>query len=1055
MNYTEHKITLDIHDTVSQVSLCVKKGDTGRRLLVHLSENGYPYHISEDCNAVFTAKKPDGNIVYNACEISDCVIVYQLTEQTTTVQGRVDCEIRIYGGDGELITSPGFSLFVDETVYSDGDVVESAPEFTELQRLIEEVKEIIEAGGSVDEDQIIQMIEEYLTENPPAAGADGTDGEDGATFTPSVSTSGDLSWSNDKGLENPQTVNIMGPQGPEGPQGVQGETGPQGPQGVAGINGVTFIPSVTASGELIWTNDAGYPNPGAVNIMGPQGPQGETGPQGPQGETGPQGPQGATGLEGVTFIPTVTESGDLYWTNNAGYPNPDSVNIMGPQGPQGEQGPAGTSVSTVYAIPELRLTGDTTGISKEDKVYLSYVWRDIAKGEQRTGWCDLKWQGQTSINFPKKNYKITFYRDPYYENKEKVDFGFGKQSKYTLKGNYQDKTMVRNIIGGKLWGAVVNTRKVYSDVLGGAPNNGAIDGFPFVFYLNDEYVGLYTCNVDKGWMTGLDEDNPLHCLAGQDYQGDGFATDSFGRWVCELPDAWTDSLQTSFQNMLTFVATSTDEEFIASIDSYVDLESAIDYLCFIYLLGGLDSNGKNQTMVTWDGVKWYMSIYDQDSSLGASWTGSLDAATDVAYPDGYCQPTNTLLSRIWALFPGNIVERYNFLRKTVLSLDYITSEIKMFYNAIPQEDVVNNSKAWHGSATDGTSTINYYINWITERAVYVDAQVNSLLEGYVPCEGITLSASSLTFDALTKQTLTATVTPEDTSDSVVWHSSDEAVCTVNSNGVVTPVASGNAVITARCGSHSATCSVVVSENTIVWSAAATYYADDNGVIYSGDEHSTCNRYMSNKIRLQCGKSYVVGNLSIYSDYVVYNSSDEIVFAESNHTDYNMSGSVYFDIPDVVNEDFYLVMFMQEANFKNPTIAECEDSVWTYGDGKGGTGVKPIAWRTIAETGEILTNWQLEKNGYSNDGTTYWYGNNQWMTMHKIAVNAGQTVTISIAPNAVIAFYAEDGTYISGARNGNYTQTSYSQTAPDNAAYAVCWVRNYGGVTRDTAVITVE
>lgn len=38
----------------------------------------------------------------------------------------------------------------------------------------------------------------------------------GATFTPNVSTEGDLSFTNDKGLDNPETVNIRGPQGPKG-----------------------------------------------------------------------------------------------------------------------------------------------------------------------------------------------------------------------------------------------------------------------------------------------------------------------------------------------------------------------------------------------------------------------------------------------------------------------------------------------------------------------------------------------------------------------------------------------------------------------------------------------------------------------------------------------------------------------------------------------------------------------------------------------------------------------------------------------------------------------
>lgn len=50
-------------------------------------------------------------------------------------------------------------------------------------------------------------------------GKDGTDGEDGATFTPSVDSAGNLSWSNNKGLTNPPTVNIKGPKGDAGSGG--------------------------------------------------------------------------------------------------------------------------------------------------------------------------------------------------------------------------------------------------------------------------------------------------------------------------------------------------------------------------------------------------------------------------------------------------------------------------------------------------------------------------------------------------------------------------------------------------------------------------------------------------------------------------------------------------------------------------------------------------------------------------------------------------------------------------------------------------------------------
>lgn len=41
----------------------------------------------------------------------------------------------------------------------------------------------------------------------------GPQGENGATFTPYVDSNGNLSWSNDKGLPNPQTVKIKGADG--------------------------------------------------------------------------------------------------------------------------------------------------------------------------------------------------------------------------------------------------------------------------------------------------------------------------------------------------------------------------------------------------------------------------------------------------------------------------------------------------------------------------------------------------------------------------------------------------------------------------------------------------------------------------------------------------------------------------------------------------------------------------------------------------------------------------------------------------------------------------
>ena len=59
----------------------------------------------------------------------------------------------------------------------------------------------------------------------------GGKGDDGATFTPSVSADGIISWTNDKDLPNPEPVNIKGVKGDKGDKGDRGLQGIQGIQG--------------------------------------------------------------------------------------------------------------------------------------------------------------------------------------------------------------------------------------------------------------------------------------------------------------------------------------------------------------------------------------------------------------------------------------------------------------------------------------------------------------------------------------------------------------------------------------------------------------------------------------------------------------------------------------------------------------------------------------------------------------------------------------------------------------------------------------------------------
>lgn len=143
MTNSYYKISLDIHDHGSNVSLKAKKGDTGRLLYITLMDGSKPYTITGDCYAVFTAKKADGNILYNECSIIGNTICYAFTPQTTSSVGKAECEIKLYGADDKLLTSARFALLVGDTVYNEGDEVESEKEVTALTKLVSDATALI------------------------------------------------------------------------------------------------------------------------------------------------------------------------------------------------------------------------------------------------------------------------------------------------------------------------------------------------------------------------------------------------------------------------------------------------------------------------------------------------------------------------------------------------------------------------------------------------------------------------------------------------------------------------------------------------------------------------------------------------------------------------------------------------------------------------------------------------------------------------------------------------------------------------------------------------
>lgn len=117
MNSSNFRFTLDLHSIQSQYSIPAKVGDTGKTLLINLTDGGVPYFISNGCLAKLTIKRPGGTSVVADCPIrNNAVIEYKFDEKTCAESGIHNCDITLYSADGDVLGTPSFIIVSSERV---------------------------------------------------------------------------------------------------------------------------------------------------------------------------------------------------------------------------------------------------------------------------------------------------------------------------------------------------------------------------------------------------------------------------------------------------------------------------------------------------------------------------------------------------------------------------------------------------------------------------------------------------------------------------------------------------------------------------------------------------------------------------------------------------------------------------------------------------------------------------------------------------------------------------------------------------------------------------
>lgn len=553
-------------------------------------------------------------------------------------------------------------------------------------------------------------------------------------------------------------------------------------------------------------------DPGLLAIVGTNGPQGE--------------------LNGVSALPCM-----IYWKTLI-------KQVISPTDIMLHDAEKAVTWGNIYEMPTFEDSGENVnqmepaeddipkvffgGALQQTKDEAVVPFRYISKTQDIPGYAEIKAQGNSSMNYPKKNQTVKMFKDAECTEKLKVDFkGWGKQNKHVYKANWIDLTHARNVVSARLWADVVKSRSDYvelPELFRTTPNQGAVDGFPVKVYAAGVYQGRYTLNIPKDkWTFNMNDELDEHCvLCGENYVSGCFraaANINGSDWTDEIHDTVPESIKTRWNEVIAFVMNSTDEDFRANLNQYFYVDSLIDYYLFGLASCGLDAFGKNQIYATYDGQQWIASMYDMDSTWGLYWDGSKFVATDYArtsYEDYVHTDGNLLYNRLEQLFYSELQARWEELKNGALSIENIINRFERFTDIAPVELVkedyapTTGNGGFTGIPSKDTNNIQQIRAYALARLAWTDEYVVGLTPVVpVPCTGVTLDKAVLTFDAAGTQTLTATVTPEDTTDTVLWSSDNTGVARVNNTGVVAAIANGSATITATCGAYSATCSVTV------------------------------------------------------------------------------------------------------------------------------------------------------------------------------------------------------------------------------------------------------
>lgn len=418
----------------------------------------------------------------------------------------------------------------------------------------------------------------------------------------------------------------------------------------------------------------------------------------------------------------------------------------------------GISKGYDYRLPQVKISSPNLKVNGDEIIGLT-IQKNSVKAEvvyisqnmQFSEECEISYQGNSTLNNPKKGFSIDFANKHRFKDWLAFD-GFH------LKGYYVDWTHSRDLISNRLLEQIYQRRANirpytnYNDISDAYKlmETGAlchVDGFPCELYINGTYWGLYSVNIKKSNGNYLlQKDNPRHIMLDPDdnayIQTTGWDWTKIeircpksiiknkdgSKYNGDNPQEIQDGdVKTNILSWINWVSGITESYTETQLSERLNLDEFIDFYLFSWFIDSIDIVCKNTLWTTWDGVHWSPLSYDLDLTFGVHSFETGDTQASPNY-DTFAHKANshaTWIPKVAKILKTKINERYAELRRDVFTTENVKSLFNGFFREVGADAYKEDLQRW-SYPSYGQSDANFVFNidkivtWVNGRIVYLD-----------------------------------------------------------------------------------------------------------------------------------------------------------------------------------------------------------------------------------------------------------------------------------------------------------------------------------------------